>query len=415
MFHASCSMARDKIIVGLDIGTQSIKTVIAKKRNDNERIQIIGVGNAPTFGVRKGIVVNIEEAVNSIKASVAEAERLSGVEVVAVNVNLDGSHISSKMSKGVVAVSRADQEISAEDIKRVIGAAEAVSLPQNKEILHVIPREFIIDGESGIKDPLGMRGVRLELNALIVECSTPVLKNIERCIDAAGFDLNRVVLSPLAAAHSTLTKRQKELGVLVLDIGSATTGLAVYEDGDIIHTQILPIGSAHITNDIAIGLRTNIDVAEKIKIDYGVCLPEEVSKKEVIDLAKLGHQEPGHAMKKEIAEIIEARLEEIFDLVNKELKKIGKQNLLPAGVVLLGGGAKLPGIIELSKKILKLPAQVGFPQDVDGLVDHIEDPAYATAVGLVKWDMDIPGPIPAGGSLRSPFGWLKRAFKNLMP
>ena len=408
-------MARDKIIVGLDIGTQSIKTVIAKKRSNSERIQIIGVGNAPSFGVRKGVVVDIEEVVSSIKASVAEAERLSGEKVVAVNVNLDGAHILSKMSKGVVAVSRADQEISEEDIKRVIGAAEAVSLPQNKEILHVIPREFIIDGESGIKDPLGMRGVRLELNALIVECSTPVLKNVEKCVDAAGFELSRVVLSPLAAAHSTLTKRQKELGVLVLDIGSATTGLVVYEDGDIIHAQILPIGSAHITNDIAIGLRTNIDIAEKIKIDYGICLPDEVSKKEMIDLVKLGHQEPGHAMKKEIAEIIEARLEEIFDLANKELKKIGKQNLLPAGIILLGGGAKLPGIIELAKKILKLPAQIGYPQDVDGLVDHIEDPTYAAAVGLVKWDMDIPGPISVGGSMGSSVAWLKRVFKTLMP
>lgn len=407
-------MARDKIIVGLDIGTQSVKTVIAKRRGDSERVQIIGVGTAPAFGVRKGVIVDIEEAIGSIKNAVAEAERVSGIEVEAVNANLDGSHIISKMSKGVVAVSRADQEISEEDIKRVIGAAEAVSLPQNKEILHVIPREFIIDGENGIKDPLGMRGVRLELNALIVECSTPVLKNIERCVDAAGFDLNRVVLSPFAAAHSALTKRQKELGVLVLDIGSATTGLVVFEDGDVIHAQILPIGSAHITNDIAIGLRTNIDVAERIKIDYGICLPDEVSKKEMIDLAKLGHQEPGQAMKREIAEIIEARIEEIFDLVNKELKKIGKQSLLPAGVVLLGGGAKLPGIIELAKKILKLPAQIGFPQEVDGLVDHIEDPAYATAVGLVKWDMDIPGPVPVRNAA-GVFTWVKKVIKTLMP
>ena len=333
-----------------------------------------------------------------------------------MSVNLDGSHIISRASKGVVAVSRADQEISEDDIGRVINAAEAISLPQNKEILHVIPREFIVDGEAGIKDPLGMHGVRLELNALIVECSTPVLKNIEKCVDAAGFKLESIILSPLAAARSALTKRQKELGVLALDIGSSTSGIAVYEDGDIIHTQILPIGSAHITNDIAIGLRTNIDVAEKIKIDYGVCLPEGVSKKEMVDLAKFGHQEPGQAMKREIAEIIECRLEEIFDLVNKELKKIGKQNLLPAGVVLLGGGAKLPGIVELSKKILKLPAQIGYPQEVDGLVDQIEDPSYATAVGLIKWNADMAGQIKTRYKINtSIFSKVKRIFSTLMP
>lgn len=409
-------MAREKIITGLDIGSHSIKVVIAKKRGDEERMQIVGIGNVPSLGVRRGIIVNIDEVVAGIKAAVFEAERLSGVKVESVTANLDGSHVVSKMSKGVVAVSRADQEISEEDIGRVVVAAEAVSLPQNKEILHVVPREFIVDGEGGIKDPLGMHGVRLEVNALIVECSTPVLRNLEKCIDAAGYDLNRIILSPLAASRAALTKRQKELGVLALDIGSATTGIAVYEDGDIIHTQILPIGSGHITNDIAIGLRTNIDVAEKVKIDYGICLPSEVSKKETIDLTKVGHQEPGQAMKKDIAEIIEARMEEIFDLTSKELKKIGKQELLPAGVVLLGGGAKLPGIVELAKKSLKLPAQIGFPQEVDGLVDHIEDPSYATAVGLIKWDVDIAGPIKSKHKINiNILSKIKKLFGTLMP
>lgn len=408
-------MARDKIIVGLDIGTHSIKVVIAKKKSD-DRVQIVGVGTAPSFGIRKGVVVDIEEAINCIKSATSEAERLSGVKIESVVVNLDGSHIISKMSKGVVAVSRADQEISEDDINRVVAAAEAVSIPVNKEILHVIPREFMVDGEAGIKDPLGMHGVRLELNALIIECSTPVLRNVEKCIESAGFDLDNIILSPLAAARSALTKRQKELGVLVLDIGSATTGLVIYENGDILHTQILPVGSAHITNDIAIGLRTNIDVAEKIKIDYGVCLPEEVSKKETIDLMKVGHQEAGQAMKREIAEIIECRLEEIFELANKELKRIGKQSLLPAGVVLLGGGAKLPGIVELAKKSLKLPAQVGFPLEVDGLIDHIEDPAFATAVGLIKWDVDISGPMKTRHKINlNIISKIKKMFSALMP
>jgi cell division protein FtsA len=238
--------------------------------------------------------------------------------------------------------------------------------------------------------------------------------NVKKCVKASGYDINNVILSPLAAAHSTLTKRQKELGVLAIDIGSATTGLAVYEDGDVIHTQILPVGSGHITNDIAIGLRIDIDMAENIKLEYGYCVPEDVSKKDTIDLTKIGHNESLRANKKEIAEIIEARLEEIFDLVNKELKKINKQSLLPAGVVLLGGGAKLPGIVDLAKKMLKLPAHVGSPQEVDGLSDYIEDPAYATAVGLVKWDADISGPNRKAGEAGF-WGLVKKMLGALMP
>lgn len=407
-------MARDKIIVGLDIGTHSTKAVIAKKKSSDERVQILGVGTTPSAGIRRGAVADIEEASQSIKNAIAEAEKVSGVRVDGVMVNVDGPHIIAKMSKGVVAVSRADQEISKDDIERVVSAAEAVSLPPNKEILHVIPREFVVDGESGIKDPYGMHGVRLELNALIIECSTPVVKNVERCVETAGFDIENIILSPLAAAHSTLTKRQKELGVLALDIGSATTGLVVYEDGDIIHVQILPVGSGHITNDIAIGLRTNIDVAEKIKLEYGYCVPEEVSKKDFIDLLKAGHGEHLQANKKEVAEIIEARLEEIFDLVNKELKKINKQSLLPAGVVILGGGAKLPGIVDLAKKMLKLPAQIGCPQEVDGLSDYIEDPTYATAVGLVKWNIDISGPAKQSHGIGI-MSLVKKMLASLMP
>lgn len=407
-------MARDKIIVGLDIGTHSIKAVVAKRRVGNERVQILGVGVAPATGIKRGVVVDIDEAATSIKNAISEAEKVSGVEVESVIVNIDGSNVVSKMSKGVVAVSRADQEISQDDIERVVRAAEAVSLPPNKEILHVIPKEFVVDGEGGIKDPQGMHGVRLELNALIIECSAPVVMNVKKCVKASGYDIDNVILSPLAAAHSTLTKRQKELGVLAVDIGSATTGLAVYEDGDVIHTQILPVGSGHITNDIAIGLRIDVDMAENIKLEYGYCVPEDVSKKDIIDLAKVGHNESLRANKKEIAEIIEARLEEIFDLVNKELKKINKQSLLPAGVVLLGGGAKLPGIVDLAKKMLKLPAHVGYPQEVDGLSDYIEDPAYATAVGLVKWDADISGPNRKSGDAGF-WGLVKKMLGALMP
>lgn len=414
-------MAREKIITGLDIGSYSVKTIIAKKTGNDERLQIIGVGMAPSLGIRKGVIVDIDEAVSSIKSSIAEAERLAGVEVGSVAANLSGAHISSKISKGVVAVSRADQEISEDDISRVISAAEAISVPLNKEILHALPQEFVIDSERGIKDPLGMHGVRLELNALIVECSTPVLKNVGKAIESAGLGVENIVLSPIASAYSSLTKRQKELGVLVLDIGSATTGFAVYEDGNIIHVQILPIGSGHITNDIAIGLRTDIDTAERVKLEYGACNSEDISKKDMIDMTKVASDGRGQASKKEISEIIEARLEEIFDLANKELKRIGKQGLLPAGVVLVGGGSKLPGIAEFAKKILKLPVQIGTPCEINGMVDYINDPSFAGVVGLIKWSNDSLG----GGALGARkkmriasggfFAKIKRIFSALMP
>lgn len=408
-------MAKEKIITGIDIGSHLTKVAITKRKKDGALLQVLGIGTAPAFGMRKGVIVNINEAAQSIKTAIAEAERVSGYRAKNIIVNLDGSHILSKISKGVVAVSRADQEISVDDVNRVVEAAQAVSLPSNKEILHVLPREFIIDGEGDIKEPVGMRGVRLELNALIVECSTPVLKNIEKCLGIIGLDADAIVLSPLAASYAVLTKRQKELGSAVLDIGGATSGLAVYENGDVIYSQILPVGSAHITNDIAIGLRTNIDTAEKIKLDYGCCAPGGISKKEVLDLEKVGPDAPAQAAKKELVEIIEARLEEIFDLANKELKKIGKQEL-PAGVILCGGGVKLPGIVGLAKKSLKLPVQIGVPLEVEGLVDRVEDPLYATAIGLIKWNLDAQGAIKAKyknqGGLAAK---IKKFFNTLMP
>lgn len=414
-------MPREKIITGLDIGSYSVKTIIAKKIGNDERLQIVGVGVAPSLGIRKGVIIDIDEAVSSIKSSVAEAERLAGVEVGNVAANLGGAQISSKTSKGVVAVSRADQEISEDDISRVISAAEAISVPLNKEILHALPQEFVIDGERGIKDPLGMHGVRLESNALIVECSTPVLKNVGKAIESAGLGVENIVLSPIAAAYSSLTKRQKELGVLVLDIGNATTGIAVYEDGNIIHVQILPIGSGHITNDIAIGLRTDIDTAERVKLEYGACNSEDISKKDMIDMTKVASDGSGQASKKEVSEIIEARLEEIFDLANKELKRIGKQGLLPAGVVLVGGGSKLPGIAEFAKKILKLPVQIGAPCEINGMIDYINDPSFAAVVGLIKWSNDSLGGAASGTRKKMRissggfFAKIKRMLSALMP
>ncbi len=381
-------MAKETVIVGLDVGTCSIRAVVAKARADQSKLQIIGVGQAPSFGLRKGVVIDIEETVKNIGQAISAAERSGGLSIERVYVSLSGSHIVPKISKGVVAVSRADSEVSQEDVSRAVSAASAISISQNREILHVLPRGFLVDSQNGIKDPVGMTGVRLEVDALIIEGATPFIKNLTKCISEAGLEIEELVLASLAASRAALSKRQKELGVLSLDLGGGTASLTVFEEGDIIHSCVLPVGSSHITNDIAIGLRGSIELAEKVKLEYGSALSSEINKKDTIDLSKLGLEEKAVIPRVQVAEIIEARLSEIFELVNEELKKIDRQGLLPAGVVLLGGGAKMPGLVDLAKEELKLPAQVGFPLELEGVIDEVDDPAFATAVGLVLWGMD---------------------------
>ena len=383
-------MPKNNIITGLDIGTSKVRAVVASlKGKEDVKPRIIGVGESASLGMRKGVVVDIEEMTKSIKKAIDQAERGSGVKIEKAYVSIGGSHIKAKTSKGIVAVSRADEEVSEDDVLRAIGNASAVSLDPNREVVHVIPREFSIDGQGGIQDPRGMTGVRLEVDTLIVEGLTPYIKNLRKCLSTAGVEIKELVLDVLAIGHAVLSRRQKELGVLVLDLGGGTVGMAVYEERKLLHVHILPIGSAHITNDIAIGLRTSIETAEKVKLTYGSCLPGEVTKKDNIDLSKIDEKEEGVANRKEIAKIIEARIEEIFDLINKELKKIDRERLLPSGVILVGGGSKIPGIIDLAKERLKLPVQLGYPQSIDGLVEKVDDPAFATAVGLIFWGLEM--------------------------
>lgn len=414
-------MAKENIIVGLDVGTCYIRTVVARINPDQLKPQVIGIGKVPSFGLRRGSVVDIDEVVKNIGQSVQEAERNSGLSIERVLVSLSGNHIVPKISKGVVAISRADGEVSKEDVERAIKAASAVSVPQNREILHTIPRSFSIDNQEGIKEPVGMNGVRLEVDALIIEGSIPFVRNLKKCVEEAGLEIEEMVLAPLAASRAALSKRQKELGVLALDLGGGTVGLTVFEEGEILHSYVLPIGSAHITNDIAIGIRSDVDLAEKVKLEYGSALSSEINKKDVIDLSKLSAEEKGAIPRAEMVSIIEARLCEILELVNKELKKIERQGLLPAGAVLLGGGAKIPGLVDLAKRELRLPVQVGFPLETEGVVDEIDDPSFATVIGLVLWNMDkhlksgvrgipLPG-IPIGATVNKIKGW----FQNFLP
>lgn len=415
-------MAREKIISALDVGTQQVRAVIAQVRptsaeHPEQKPQILGVGQAPSAGVRKGLVVDLNETAESIRKAVANCQRSSGFSFGSAYVSVGGSQINSRESRGVVAVSRADNEISQEDTERAINAASAVSLPQNREILHILPRRYIVDDEPAIKDPVGMHGVRLEVDTLIIEVADPYWKNLNKAVQEAGVRVKDWVLAPLASALAVVSRRQKELGVLVLDMGGGTCGLTVFEEGDIIHSHVLPIGSSHITNDIAIGLRTSVDVAEKIKVEYGSTLPSEISKKEIIDLAKLGDEDI-RVPRKKLAEIIEARVDEILDLVNKELKKIDRQGLLPGGVVLVGGGAKLPGLVDFTKEKLGLPAQIGFPQEIEGVVDQIDDPVFANVCGLIFWgirDYQIDGVGRISQIGAGLWQKIKRLFRSFLP
>ena len=416
-------MSKGDILIGIDIGTNSIRTVVAQKQDDDSKPLVLGVGESPSRGISGGIITDIEEAASSITQSKEEAERITGTPIERAYISANGSHINSQFSKGVVAVSRADGKISEEDVSRVITAAQAISMPNNREIIGVIPCGYTIDGQEKIKDPVGMNGVRLEVNAFVIEGTAPFIKNLVNCVQRCGIDVDieDLAFAPLAAAKAVLSKRQKELGVVVIDIGKGTTGVSVFEDGNILHSIVLPVGAGHITNDIAIGLRTSIDTAERIKLEYGIAIAQDVAKKDKINVADIDENEEGEFSRKYIAEIIEARVEEIFLMVDKELKKVDRSGMLPAGVVITGGGAKMPEMVKLAKKVLKLPAQIGFPKGLNGVVDKVDDPSFATAIGLIMWDTDENGVFLSGRSkfkLPSFSGLgqkVRKVFKTFLP
>lgn len=413
-------MNKDDVIVGLDIGSNKVRVLVAKIDNETEDIQIVGMGESQSLGMRRGTIVDVEETTTSISNALEKAERTSGIPIEHAFVSFSGSNVVAQPSEGVIAVGRADNEISEEDVSRVIEAASAISLPANYEILHVIPKSFTVDNQEGVKDPVGMNGIRLKVETLIIEGSTANIKNLSKCISRSGLEIDDLVTSPLAISYSLLNKKQKDLGIASIDIGSGTTGVIVFEEGDIIHTSILPIGSEHITNDLAIGLRTSIETAEKVKLEYGYARSCDVNKKDKVDLSKIDSKENQIVTRKHISEIIEARLSEIFSMVNHELKNIGKAGKLPAGVILSGGGVKLPGIVDLAKQDLKLPAQIGFPENVKGVIEKLDDPTYATVVGLIFWGKSHTDKQKSGmgiqmSSVSDTVGKIRGWFKNFLP
>lgn len=415
-------MPKEQYIVGLDVGTANVRAVQAKFDDQKQAFSVIGVSEVQSSGIRRGVIVDIEEAVSSISVALEKIERMTGVAVQSANVSIGGNHISSVSSHGVIAVSRADGEIMENDIVRAIDASQVISIPSNREVLHVFPKSFTLDGQVGIKDPLGMSGIRLEVDTIIVQAGLPFVKNLTKAIMQAGLEIDDLVLAPCAASESVLSRRQKELGVALVDLGAGTTSIAVYEEGDLLHTAVIPIGQMHITNDIAIGLRCSIDTAEKVKLAFGHSDPKAVSKEEEIDLSKIDSSEEESALRSYVVEIIEARLEEIFDRVTSELKKVGRDGKLPSGVVISGGGAKLPGVVEFAKKRLRLPASLGVPQNVETVIDRVQDPAFATAVGLILWggkfqsgskpgiSMNFSGLLQSDGLAK-----LKKLLKSFLP
>lgn len=388
-------MPKERVLASLDIGSSKIRTVvaIADQTGDHVVPNVIGVGLSPSLGIRKGQVIDVEELIHNIISSLEDAERMAGVPVNHVFVSLSGSHIESFDSRGVIAIS--GSEITMDDIGRVLEAAQAVSIPPNRRILHIEPKAYAVDEQRGIKNPLSMTGIRLEVEAHIITGHIQHVKNIEKCISQAGVDIDALVPATIACGEATLTKRQKELGVVAIDVGAGCTSIAVYEEGTILHSIGLPVAGESVTNDIAIGLRTSVDTAERIKIEFGSVLPQEVPEREMIDLSSVSRVDTQTVSKRYMAEIMQARYFEIFSLAKAELQRIGRSGMLPAGAVLTGAASKTPGVLDLARDVLGLPVQMGFPVDVGGVVEKVDDPAYASALGTLMWGL-------REGSVRSP-------------
>ena len=381
----------ERTIVGIDVGTTKICTLVGEV-DEVRGLRIIGVGVTPTHGIRKGVVVNVQEATSAIATSIEKAERISGYTIESAYVGLAGAHISAINSRGVVAVNRGERGIQPADIERALEATRAVAIPHNREVLHVIPRGYTVDGDDGVRDPLGMQAYRLEVESHIITGATASIHNLVRCVQGTGVGIDALVLEPLASGDAVLTDVEREMGVVLADIGGGTTDIAIFIEGSIWHTVVLPTGGEHITNDIGIGLRTPFTTAEELKIKQGHARPESINPNETIDVSVFGEGERQRVSRQFLAQIIEARVEEIFDLILQEIKRSGYDGLLPAGVVLCGGTADLAGIRDLARDKLNLPVRIGAPQDLQGLVDILGSPAYATSVGLLQWGLhhDVP-------------------------
>jgi len=391
-------LAKERILVGIDVGSSKITTVVASYSQDNTPT-VIGVATVPSKGIRKGQVVDIDEAVSAMSACLEQAERMAGVTIGSAFVSVGGSHINSINSRGVVAVAGGENEIAQEDVQRVTEAARAISIPSSREIIHVIPRDFVVDSQEGIKDPVGMTGVRLEVETHIISGAATSMRNLVKCVQQVGVDVEGLVFSGVSASESTLTDTERELGVALIDIGGGTTDVTLFIEGAISHSVVIPIGGKNITNDLAIGLRSSLEVAEKIKISLseqkkkmvGGDEKENKERSDVLDISKLGiNEDLGTLSKKTLLDgIIKPRLTEIFTLIGMEIKRSGYAGLLPSGLVITGGGAKTIGIESIGKDVLRMPVRVAEPTGVSGIIDEVSSPEFASSIGLILYGTKV--------------------------
>jgi len=377
-------MGTDDIVVGLDIGSGKVCTVIGEL-GENDQIEIIGIGTAPSLGIKKGIIIDLEQAIQSVKESVEGAERMAGMRINSAFVSIAGSHISSVNSKGVIAISGESPEITENDIEKVIEAAKAGIVSSEKELIHTLSREFIVDGQSGISDPLGMSGARLECKVHIITGSITAVQNLIKCVEGAGLDIEEVIFGTLASSNAVLSSAEKDLGVLLVDIGAGTTEIAIFIEGGLAYSAVLPVGGIQITNDLAVGLRTSIEEAEKIKINYGSAVENSISPEKLVEISSINGKDKSNVSQKYLVEIIEPRVSEIFSLVGTKVRKSGCYNMISGGIVIIGGSSLLPGISEVAEQVLNLPSRLGRPHYEGELADMINDPSYSEAIGLLSF------------------------------
>jgi cell division protein FtsA len=404
----------ERTIVGIDVGTTKICTLVAEV-DDEGRLHIVGVGVSPARGMRKGVVINISEATAAIAESIDIAERISGYQVERAYLGASGGHTSSINSRGVVAIGHGDHRVDHDDVDRAMEAASAIPIAHNRQIIHIVPRGYILDGQDGVRDPVGMHGFRLEVEAHIITGASTALQNLVRCVEDLGVGVDEVILEPLASGQAVLTSTERDMGVVLADIGGGTTDIAIFIDGTVWHTAVLDVGGNHLTNDLSIGLRLPFESAEEIKIKYGHALPKHVRAEESFAISSFGGEV--HVFRREVAHILEARVEEIFDLILREIKRSGYEGLLPAGVVLCGGSAQLPGMRELGRQVFDLPLRVGRPINLLGLADQLANPAFATAVGLLRWGVDASlSPLSRRRRSRTGIGQrIRNWLRNFLP
>jgi cell division protein FtsA len=408
----------DNILASIDVGSSKICTLVAELTPE-EDLRILGVGVTPSLGVKKGMVDNIQEATEAIASSVEKAERSSGSRVASAHVSISGNHVSSLNNRGIATIPGRERPITKQEIERAVEEAQALNLPTNREILHVIPRFFVVDGQEHVSDPVGMFGQRLDMETHIVSGSVTGIQNLTQCVEGAGVQVEALVLAPLASAQGVLEEEEKKQGIIVADIGGGTTGIAVFVDGSVFHTSVLPVGGYHLTHDLVAGLRAPFSAAEELKTEYGTALPSRVDPEETVELEAFGGQRRKEVPRRRVSEILQARVEEILEMIYIDAKRAGFDEMVAAGLVLTGGTASLPGVDELAEQVLRMPVRIGVPQGIHGLSDALSSPAYATAVGLLHWSImenghnghkpsfQLKAPFKFEGVLETARKWLK--------